>query len=207
MIKKKIVLIFLPLLLLSTCITSEPEPASPTRQYDKAEVYYLKNPCWHKFGFNVKFGSFFDERHRDLLFSDFIITDKDSLGYISRHIAKGVTSESSPYAYWCPRIIVLLHGPEGVDTLITNTYTNDPVQFNSSIMNDSTLSLYLTECVGKHDDTWAYLSGVYFYSGNMHMLAPDGYAFPPSDSFYYKYRDYDVYNWSKVYPSGAWNRK
>lgn len=58
MIKKKIVLIFLPLFLLFSCGTGEIEP-EPASQYDKAEVYYLKNPCWQYFGFNVKLDSFF----------------------------------------------------------------------------------------------------------------------------------------------------
>lgn len=140
MIMKRIVLICLLFFLFYSC--GAPDLASSVCQYDRAEVYYLKDPCWLEFGFNVKLESFSDEQSRCLLYSDFTVTDRDSLNYISRHIAKGAMSASSPYKYWCPRIIVLLHSREVVDTLITNTYTDEPVQFNSFIMNDSTLSLY-----------------------------------------------------------------
>lgn len=204
MIMKKIVLICLLFFLFYSC--SAPDLASSVCQYDRAEVYYLKDPCWLHFGFNVKLESFSDEQSRCLLYSDFTVTDRDSLNYISRHIAKGAMSASSPYKYWCPRIIVLLHSREVVDTLITNTYTDEPVQFNSFIMNDSTLSLYLTECVGKHDDVWAHFSDLCFYNGNMQMLTYEGDFVTPSEYFKESNIDY-IHIWYKVYPSGPLKNK
>lgn len=215
LIMKNIAFIFFSFFMLYSC--NVPDSANSVCEYEKAEVYYVKDPCWREFGFNVKIASFYKKEHRDLLFSKFTITDKDSLNYISRHIAEGIKSASSPYEYWCPRIIVFLHGPEAIDTLITNTYTNDPVQLNSFIMSDSSLSLYLTECVGKHDDVWAYHSNRYFYNGNMHMLTSEGSAFILSEysegsafmlSEYYNEKNKDfIHNWYKVYPSGPLKNK
>lgn len=199
MVMKKIVLICLSFFLFYSCDALN--TTSSVCQYERAEVYYLKDPCWLKFGFNVKLESFSDLQSRDLLYSNFTIIDRDSINYISRHIAKGTMSASSPYKYWCPRIIVLLHCRDVADTLITNTYTDEPLQFNSFIMNDSTLSLYLTECVGKHDDVWAHFSELCFYNGNMQMLTNEGDFFTPSDSFNKRNREY-IHIWHKVYPSG-----
>ncbi len=167
-------LLFCPLML--CCRTSEPQQSN-AYEYEKAEVYYAKAPNWYRMGWNIKLGSFFDKQARDMLFSRFTISDRDSIRYIENRLSKGEMTFSPAYNYWSPRIIVLLHSHDRVDTLITSTYTDEPMQFNSYVMENTTLTLYLTECVGRHDRLWAYALDRFFYNGNMQMFTREGEFF------------------------------
>ncbi len=108
-----IVLMLCPLML--CCRTSVPQE-STAYEYEKAEVYYAKAPNWYRMGWNIKLGSFFEKQARDMLFSRFTISDRDSLWYIENRLSKGEMSFSPAHNYWSPRIIVLLHGRESVVT-------------------------------------------------------------------------------------------
>ncbi|MCM1503264.1 MAG: hypothetical protein NC115_11460, partial [Bacteroidales bacterium] len=139
------------------------KPVEEACKYDKAEVYYVKDPRWLKFGYNTTFKNFVRTRTRDMLYYSFPLSDRDSLNYISGHISRADKVQSQMLRYWLPRIVVLLHSSEGVDTLVTSTHPDQPLQFNSWSIQDGTLSLLLTECVGKHDRYWATLTEYHFY--------------------------------------------
>ncbi len=166
--------------LMLCCRTSEPQQSN-AYEYEKAEVYYAKMPQWFELGYSINWEYFSEKQARDLFFSRFTISDRDSIRYIENRLRKGEMTFSPAYNYWSPRIIVLLHSHDRVDTLITNTYTGEPLQFNSYVMEDTTLSLYVTECVGKHDLLWANALGKYFFNGDMQIFLIDAliYEFHP----------------------------
>lgn len=181
--------------------------APSTLSYDMAEVYYLKSPEWSFPGFYTTMKSFIDSQTREILYSKFTLSDRDSLGYMSFRIMQCAKVPSSSYDYWTPRIVVFLHRHGVVDTLITNTYTNEPLQFNSFLIDDSTLGLYLTECVGKHDALWTHLLGLFYYNGNIHMLTRDGAWNTDVEPFREQTDKYSLDWLLRVYPSGQWTDK
>lgn len=199
-IMKRILGLFLVGLSLLSCVAPSVEEAIP--EYGKAEVYYLKDPCWlNPFLRYVNMATFLRDEDRGQLYDSFYLTDRDSLRYISEHISKGVETRASMLDYWNPKIVVFLRSGERVDTLVTNTDVKDSLRFGSHSLQDSSLCLFLIESVCKHDDYWAHVAEMCFYNGNMQsMLSTDVdiIRLPLGDPWRFRYEEFRE-SWNSVY--------
>lgn len=162
------------LLSVLTMSCSAHEAEQIDRNYESAEVYYWKEPDWSsvcRFIPPTFDGYFKNETARKENYDKFILADEDSLNFIAARIKKGNKYIPADDIFIYPRIVILLHRKEVIDTLVSNTYLKIPeLKLNSMIFEDSTLSLFLTESVGKHSENWADEIKTYFGNGDFSVV-------------------------------------
>ena len=143
-------------------------PKEKVRFFDKAVVYY--NPNEAPWGLlkviNVPVEEFL--RHKDHL-SEIILTDKDSLQYISEIIHKArLDSLSNKHAD--TSIAVLLFSNEKIDTLATDAFPQYPIQYNNSVFRDSMLVYYIIDIIRSRNIIWNDAAKEFYYNGAYNPL-------------------------------------
>lgn len=138
------------------------------RIFDKAIIYY--NPNEAPWGLlkviNVSVQEFlkYDE---DL--SEIILTDKDSLQYLSESINKA-RLDSLSNKYVDTSIAILLFSNNSIDTLATDAFPQYQIQYNSTMFRDSTLVYYLIDIIRDRNTVWNEAAKDFYYNGSYNPL-------------------------------------
>ena len=132
--------------------------------YDKAVIYYAPNIApWGLLKItDVSAQDFL--KHRDNL-CKIVLTNKDSILYISKTVNKTHPDSLIDNNYVDTSIAVLLFSQGNVDTLSSDAYPQSRIQYNRTFLYDSTLVYYFINIIRKQNSVWDNAAKDYYYNG------------------------------------------
>jgi lipoprotein len=137
--------------------------------FDKAVIYY--NPNTAPWGLmKIIDVSVVDFLQDSINLGELVVTNNDSLQYISGIINKTTLTPLAINDYVDTSIAVLLFSQGCIDTLATNAYPHSPIQYNNMTFEDSTLVYHLINIIREHEPLWDNEAKDYYYDGTYNPL-------------------------------------
>lgn len=143
--------------------------AEKNHTYDKAVIYYDPNIApWGLLKITDISVQDFLKYNDDLC--KIVLSDKDSILYISKSVNKTHPHSLIDNNYVDTSIAVLLFSQGNVDTLASNAYPQSRIQYNRTFLHDSTLVYYFIDIIRKQNLIWNNAAKDYYYNGIYNSL-------------------------------------